>query len=45
MGNLTSAAWTVLSLQEGPDDDGTDDDVAGHISTVSTLCNTCSVAD
>ena len=43
MGNLTSAAWAVLSLQEAPDDDGTDDgdDVTGHISTASTLCNSC----
>jgi hypothetical protein len=45
MGNLTSAAWAVLSLQETPDDDVTDDgdDVTGHISTISTLVNSCQV--
>lgn len=43
MGDLTSAAWAVLSLQEAPDDDGNDndDDVTGHISTLSTLVNSC----
>jgi hypothetical protein len=35
---IMSKAWTVLSLQETPDDDDTqDDDVTGHVDYNSTV--------
>ncbi|MCU7730689.1 hypothetical protein ODJ79_43830 [Actinoplanes sp. KI2] len=42
---MTMHAWTVLSLQaqeteEGPEGEG---DVEGHISTISTLVNSCQI--